>query len=93
MENLKEIISKKEFRLKTSSRKGNPNYGVACELQKKLDIPLSICFRLLKKHTFEELQPLISWWADYLFKRKNNIGLLYWKLKQLYPEKYITKKK
>lgn len=68
-------------------RKGNPMFGMACSLQEKIGIPLPMCFKLLKKYTPQELSRLVSWWSDYPFKKANNIGLLLWKLKQLYPTK------
>lgn len=92
MEPIAETIKNKKIVVnKKPHRKGNPFYGIALDLQRKLDLPLPMCFRLLKKHTPQELAPLVSWWKDYPFKKDNNIGLLYWKLKQLHPEKYAKK--
>lgn len=92
MESIYETLKKKKFEINIKPRrKGNPFYGIALDLQRKLDLPLSICFQLFKKHTLKELSILVSWWGDYPFKRKNNIGLLYWKLKELYPGKYTPK--
>jgi hypothetical protein len=68
-------------------RKGNPFYGLAMDLERNLDLPLPMCFKLLKKYTPKELSALSTWWKDYPFKKQNNIGLLMWKLKQLYPNK------
>ena len=94
MEQLREILKNhlEKFVLDDKPRRhGNPLYGIACDLQRNLSLPLSMCFRLLKKHTPQELGSLVSWWKDYPYKRENNIGLLYWKLKSLYPNKYVKK--
>jgi len=92
MESIRELLKNKKITLNNKPQhRGNSMYGVAVDLERKLDIPISLCFRLLKKFTPMELSSLTSWWKDYPFKKANNIGLLYWKLKQLYPNKFIKK--
>ena len=92
MKPIKEILKTRKTEVNTKpKRKGNPFFGAACLIHEKLDLPLPMCFKLLKKHSPAELAPLVSWWKDYPYKKQNNIGLLYWKLKQLCPEKYVKK--
>jgi len=75
------------------SQRGSPLYGLACQLQILLDLPMSLCFRLLKKHSPEELAPLIKWWKAYAGDKENNAGLIFGQLKYLYPEKYVKQPK
>jgi len=90
---LKRQNEKKPIAYGKPSQRGSPLYGLACQLQILLDLPMSLCFRLLKKHSPEELAPLIKWWKDYPGDKENNIGLIIGQLKYLYPEKYVKQPK
>lgn len=64
-------------------------YWQAHDLSKKFGIGIKIMLRLLKKYPFSQIMGIYSWWADYPFKKKVNIGLLVWKLKELYPDQKL----
>lgn len=88
MESVRDLLKNKALVFNTKpKRKGNPMYGLAVDLERNLDLPIAMCFKLLKKYTPQELSKLTTWWKDYPFKKSNNVGLIYWKLKQLYPNK------
>lgn len=83
MKKISEIISKRPLkRVIKPARHGNPMYGIALDLQREFGITLPMCFKLLKQYRRETMIAVRTWWKDYPFKRKNNIGLLIWKLKQ-----------
>lgn len=76
---------------KQPQRRGNPLYGLAVQLQMDLGISFPMCFKLLKQYDVELIRQLTSWWRDYPFKKKNNYGLLIWKLKKLEEERRNVK--
>ena len=90
MEKIGEIIkNKKIIRVSRIERPlvSAERYWQAHDLSKKFSIDIKIMLRLLKKYPFSQIMGVYSWWADYPLKRKVNIGLLIWKLKELYPGK------
>ena len=90
MEKISEIIKNKKIVRVVRFDKplvSAERYWQALDLSKKFGIGIRIMLRLLKKYPFSQIMGIYSWWADYPLKRKENIGLLIWKLKELYPGK------
>lgn len=92
MEAIGSVLSKKKIiRKDISVHRGHRAYGPAVSLQRDLGLPLPVCFRILKAYDLELIRQLLSWWRDYPFKKQNNIGLLFWKLKKLKEESLQVK--
>ena len=86
MEKVSEIIkNKKIIRVGKPLKITYERYWNAKDLSKKFGLDIKIMLRLLKRYTFSQISSIYSWWADYPLKEKNNIGLLIWRLKELYP--------
>jgi len=84
--NIKEILKNKKIRrIDKTNRPINGKYEQALLLGKKFNIGIPVILRLMKKYSFKEITGVYSWWADYPLKYDHNIGLLVWKLKELYP--------
>jgi len=94
MEKISEILkTKKVEKVEKTSKPVNKKYHQSLLLEKKFNLKFEIFLRLMKKYSFEEIMSIYSWWADYPLKHKFNVGLLIWKLKELYPNKENEKKK
>lgn len=84
MEKISVVIKKKKIKVRksTTRRRGNPLYGVAMDISREFNISIGMSFKLMKTYGPKKVATVRSWWSDYPFKKKNNIGLLIWKLKQ-----------
>ena len=83
---INEILKNKKIkRVEKTNRPINEKFHQALVLQEKFNLSVPIILRLMKKYNFEEIKSVYSWWADYPLKNDVNIGLLVWKLKELYP--------
>jgi len=84
--NIKEILKNKKIRrIDKTNRPVNEKYNQALLLEEKFKLNFTIFLRLMKKYSFKEISNVYSWWADYPVKEEVNVGLLVWKLKELYP--------
>ena len=94
MKKISEILrTKKVKKIEKTGKLVNEKYHQSLLLEKKFNLKFVIFLGLMKKYSFNEIMSVYSWWADYPLKHTFNIGLLIWKLKELYPNKENEKKK
>lgn len=82
---ISEILKNKKIKKVEKKKPVNERYCEALVLEENFKIDVPILLRLMKKYTFKEISSIYAWWADYPLKYDKNIGLLVWKLKELYP--------